>query len=100
MKSTELFNVGDWVIITDEYIKNLSDGGDYRSGDFIKRYNYPQQIVDKKTKDLPNGSILNLYYLSSDKVVSIKKGEFRIASESDFRKMQIKKIFIVKEIKK
>jgi hypothetical protein len=84
------FNVGDWVILDEEFKKKIL-AIDINNKD-IYNHNFPQKIIKIKNKE--NKDKVPIYFLSSKNVIAMKKNSFRIATEKDFIKDKIKNVFI------
>ena len=86
------FKVGDWVILTEEEIAQLLIKG--RENKYVKGYDFPQEIVEIRYQEIEQ--ISTIYIFAPNKITTMKKDTFRLATENEIKNQKIKNIFIEK----
>jgi hypothetical protein len=84
--------VGDWVILTEEKVKESLAKN--KEGRYVKDYYLPQKIMAIRYQEFEQ--ISTIYIFAPNRITTMEKGSFRLATEREIKNQKIKNIFIEK----
>ena len=90
--SENKFKVGDWVILTEEYAKE-SLTRDVK-GRYVKDYKLPQEILEIRYQESTH--ISTLFVFAPNRITTMERSSFRLATEKEIKMQKIKNSFIEK----
>lgn len=93
MKTTEInnrFNSGDWIILKENWVEEVRKGYENDEKEFERRYKYPRRIANIKH----SGSRYPVYRLMPSGIAMIETAMYRLATDKELKKLEIKNMFI------
>jgi hypothetical protein len=86
------YQIGDWVILRERYITMLSKMNFEQAKIYLKNYKYPNKILSIYEYQLKDGTVH--YGYSAGGKTAMKEKEFRLATNKEIKKQELRSIFI------